>query len=59
MKIRIVYNRLLGAWFVVRAPRQWTGLTDEDIHNLPMYQETREMYRLARAIEAKLKEKNK
>jgi hypothetical protein len=40
------------------APRQWVELTDEDIHNLPMYQETREMYQLARAIEAKLKEKN-
>jgi hypothetical protein len=22
MKIRIVYNRLLGAWFVVRGPHQ-------------------------------------
>jgi hypothetical protein len=39
--------------------REWQGLTDEEIHNLPQYQETREMYRFARAIEAALKEKNK
>lgn len=38
--------------------REWQGLTAEDIHNLPMYKETREMYQFARAIEAKLKEKN-
>jgi hypothetical protein len=40
------------------APRQWVGLTVEEIHNLPQYQETREMYRFARAVEALLKEKN-
>jgi hypothetical protein len=39
--------------------REWQGLTDEEIHNLPYYQETREMYRFARAVEALLKEKNK
>jgi hypothetical protein len=38
--------------------KEWQGLTAEDIHNLPMYKETREMYQFARAIEAKLKEKN-
>jgi hypothetical protein len=37
---------------------EWQGLTDEEIHNLPMYQQTQEEYQLARAIEAKLKEKN-
>ena len=34
------------------------GLTDEEIHSITGYQETREIYRFARAIEAKLKEKN-
>ena len=38
--------------------REWVGLTDEEIHNADGYTETREMYRLARAVEAKLKEKN-
>ncbi len=38
--------------------KEWQGLTGEEVFNLPMYQETREMYQLARAIEAKLKEKN-
>jgi len=38
--------------------REWVGLTDEDIHNTGGYEETREMYRFAVAIEAKLKEKN-
>jgi len=37
---------------------KWVGLTDEQIHNTAGYQETREMYSFARAIEAKLKEKN-
>jgi hypothetical protein len=37
---------------------EWQGLTDEEIHNLPMYQQTQEEYQLAKAIEAKLKEKN-
>ena len=38
--------------------KPWVGLTDEQIHNTAGYQETREMYSFARAIEAKLKEKN-
>ena len=36
----------------------WVELTDEQIHNTAGYQETREMYSFARAIEDKLKEKN-
>jgi len=42
----------------MQAKREWVGLTDEQIHNTAGYQETREMYSFARAIEAKLKEKN-
>jgi len=38
--------------------RKWVGLTDEEIHDTPGYQETREMYRFVKLIEAKLKEKN-
>ena len=38
--------------------KPWVGLTDEQIHNTAGYQETREMYSFARAIEDKLKEKN-
>jgi len=38
--------------------REWVGLTDEEIHSTQGYQETREMYRFAKAVEAKLKEKN-
>jgi hypothetical protein len=44
--------------------RQWVGLTDENIWEMEIYkmaitdQETRWLYRFARAIEAKLKEKN-
>ena len=37
---------------------QWHGLTDEEIHDMNGYEEDRRMYRFARAIEAKLKEKN-
>ena len=46
------------------AQRTWVGLTDEEIWAMDAYtmaitdQETRWLYRLARAIEAKLKEKN-
>ena len=36
----------------------WVGLTDEEVHDIDGYAETREVYRFARAIEAKLKEKN-
>jgi hypothetical protein len=38
--------------------REWVGLTDEEIHNTKGYREDRELYRFAKAIEAKLKEKN-
>ena len=38
--------------------RPWVGLTANEIHDAEGYEETREMYRFARAIEAKLKEKN-
>lgn len=41
-----------------KKPAAWVGLTDEQIHITAGYQETREMYSFARAIEAKLKEKN-
>ncbi len=40
------------------AQRPWVGLTAEEIHDTDGYKETREMYRFARAIEAKLKDKN-
>jgi DNA-directed RNA polymerase subunit RPC12/RpoP len=40
------------------AQKPWVGLTDEEIHETEGYEETREMYRFALAIEAKLKEKN-
>ncbi len=39
--------------------REWQDLAATEIHDLPYYQETREMYRFARAVEAALKEKNK
>ena len=39
-------------------PKQWVGLTDAEIHDMNGYEEDRRMYRFARAIEAKLKEKN-
>ena len=38
--------------------REWVGLTDEEIHDMNGYEEDRRMYRFARAIEAKLREKN-
>ncbi len=40
------------------ALKQWVGLTDEEIHDMNGYEEDRRMYRFARAIEAKLREKN-
>jgi hypothetical protein len=39
-------------------PKQWVGLTDQEIHEIDGYEEDRKMYRFARAIEAKLREKN-
>ena len=38
--------------------REWQGLTDEEIWDTPNYEETSKMYWFARAVEAKLKEKN-
>ena len=38
--------------------KQWVGLTDQEIHEIDGYEEDRKMYRFARAIEAKLREKN-
>lgn len=38
--------------------REWQDLMATEIHDLPYYQETREMYRFARAVEAALKAKN-
>jgi len=38
--------------------REWVGLTDEEIHDMNGYKEDRRMYRFARAIESKLKDKN-
>jgi len=38
--------------------REWVGLTDEEIHDIQGYKETREMYRFVKLIEALLKEKN-
>ena len=38
--------------------REWVGLTDQEIHEIDGYEEDRKMYRFARAIETKLKEKN-
>ena len=38
--------------------REWVGLTDAEIHDMNGYEEDRRMYRFARAIEAKLKDKN-
>ena len=38
--------------------REWVGLTDAEIHDMNGYEEDRRMYRFARAIEAKLREKN-
>jgi hypothetical protein len=40
------------------AKREWVGLTDEEIHGTPWYNETRETYQFALALIAKLKESN-
>ena len=50
-------NWLEKAWDEARQ-REWVGLTDAEIHDMNGYEEDRRMYRFARAIEAKLKEKN-
>lgn len=38
--------------------REWVGLTGEEIHNTVGYNETREMYKFALALIAKLRERN-
>ena len=48
----------LGQVWPLCPRREWVGLTDEQIHNADGYTETREAYRLARAIEQALKEQN-
>jgi hypothetical protein len=48
----------LGQVWPLDVKREWVGLEAQEIHNIKGYEETREMYDFARAIEAKLKEKN-
>jgi hypothetical protein len=38
--------------------REWVGLTDEEIHSLPVFYEDRIIYQVVKLAEAKLKEKN-
>ena len=52
----ILVIKMLDAFTAMN--RKWAGLKAEEIHNIKGYEETREMYDFARAIEAKLKEKN-
>jgi hypothetical protein len=40
------------------AERDWVGLTDEEIDQVPYQADYENLHRIARAIEAKLKEKN-
>jgi hypothetical protein len=47
-----------GVWHGQPPKREWVGLTDAEIHDMNGYEEDRRMYRFARAIEAKLREKN-
>jgi len=42
----------------VATERPWVGLTDEELWDTAGYKEDRAFFRFARAIEAKLKEKN-
>jgi hypothetical protein len=50
-------NWLEKAWDEAQQ-REWVELTDEEIHDMNGYEEDRRMYRFARAVEAKLREKN-
>ena len=47
-----------GETMVHPPKKEWVGLTDQEIHEIDGYEEDRKMYRFARAIEAKLREKN-
>lgn len=38
--------------------REWQRVTDQELHEMEGYEEDRKLYRFARAVEAKLKEKN-
>jgi hypothetical protein len=38
--------------------REWVGLTDEEIHGTPWYNETHKTYQFALSLIAKLKERN-
>jgi hypothetical protein len=42
----------------IHTTSKWVGLKAAEIHTTKGYEETRDMYDFARAIEAKLKEKN-
>ena len=42
----------------VATERPWVGLTDEELWDTAGYKEDRAYFRFARAVEAKLKEKN-
>jgi hypothetical protein len=42
----------------VATERPWVGLTDEELWDTAGYKEDRAFFRFARAVEAKLKEKN-
>ena len=38
--------------------REWVGLTDDEIHSLPVFYEDSIIYQVVKLAEAKLKEKN-
>lgn len=56
MKIGVVPAMKEGKDFTISKP--WVGLTATEVHETEGYEEDRKLYRFARAIEAKLKEKN-
>ena len=45
-------------WLPLYQKREWVGLTDEEIHSLPVFYEDRILYQIVKLAEAKLKEKN-
>jgi len=46
------------AFYTTPPKREWVGLTDEEIHGTPWYNETHKTYQFALSLIAKLKEKN-
>lgn len=44
--------------YAAQQPRQWQGLTDEEIQALDPHENCWELFDVVRAAEAKLKEKN-